>query len=221
MKPILFNTEMVQAILDGRKTTTRRVIKPQPRYIKASGRWVYQIPEKQVHAGCCTAVCSASREWWEYLMHDQFPYQLGDILYVRETFCPYDAGHVINGVKYAYKADSTPESEEVRKAYGYKWKPSIFMPKDAARIFLKVTDVKAEQLHDITEEQIKQEGIEFVSGYDVRDIPLNTWDYFEMLFKRLWNSTIKKSDLPLYGWDANPWVWVISFERCEKPKEEA
>ena len=91
-----------------------------------------------------------------------------------------------------------------------KWKPSIHMPKEAARIWLKVTDVRVERLQDMTSEQISREGVEveyphMLNGEEKR-----------YAFSTLWNSTIKKSDIDRYGWDANPYVWVISFERCEK-----
>ena len=192
MKPILFNTEMVKAILDGRKTMTRRIIKPQP------------INGRMTAAGFLKAI-PEHMDWGGKVVKP--PYQPGDILYVRETFCPYDVDHVINGVKYAYKADSTPGSEETRKAYGYKWKPSIFMPKEAARVFLRVIGVKAERLQDITDEEAEKEGC-------------NDATSTAMGFSYVWDSTVKKVDLDKYGWGANPWVWVYEFERCEKPKEE-
>jgi len=86
------------------------------------------------------------------------------------------------------------------------------MPKEAARIWLKVTDVRVERLQDMTSEQISREGVEVeyphvLNGEEKR-----------YAFSTLWNSTIKKSDIDRYGWDANPYVWVISFERCEKPE---
>ena len=83
------------------------------------------------------------------------------------------------------------------------------MPKEAARIFLRVTDVRVERLQDITSDQIDREGVEteypFVLNGEER----------RYAFSQLWNSTIKKSDLYRYGWEANPWVWVIEFSRCE------
>lgn len=188
MKPILFNTEMVKAILDGRKTTTRRVIKPQP--IEQPKR---DIKNRKPLAFWTT--CDDILQRWI-----KPPYQPGDVLYVRETFCPYDADHVINSVKYAYKADATPDSEEARKAYGYKWKPSIFMPKEAARIFLRVADVKAVRLQNITDAGAKAEGAK--ERHD---------------FIRIWNNTISDKDSQQLVWSANPWVWAIEFERCEKP----
>lgn len=88
-----------------------------------------------------------------------------------------------------------------------RWHPSIHMPKEAARIWLKVTSVRAERLQDITEDGAEAEGaIDRI--YTAREH-----------FIEIWDRTIKKSDLDIYGWYANPWVWVIEFERCEKPKE--
>lgn len=192
MKQILFNTDMVRAILEGRKTVTRRVVKPQPE--------ITPIP----------TFGGSYRVSMEKNLFIKPPYRPNDILYVRETWCPFDSAHVINGVKYAYKADSTPESERVRKDFGYKWRPSIHMPREAARIFLRVTDVRVEPLRDITKEDLVRdfclcrEAIETV-GRDALAGPF-------------WDATIKPVDRELYGWGANPWVRVIEFERCERPK---
>ena len=90
-----------------------------------------------------------------------------------------------------------------------RWTPSIHMPKEAARIFLKVTSVKVERLQNMDEESGLKEGIPKRGSR----LPI-------FVFMELWDSTIKKSDLDEYGWDANPWVWVIEFERCEKPESE-
>ena len=136
----------------------------------------------------------------------------GDILYVRETWHKYTK-RIGKGEScrlaefYGYKA-SVANSEDAEEP----WHPSIHMPKEAARIWLKVTDVRVERLQDITSEQISREGVEVeyphvLNGEEKR-----------YAFSTLWNSTIKKSDIDRYGWDANPYVWVISFERCEKPE---
>ena len=192
MKPMLMNTEMVKAILAGRKTVTRRLIKPQPpfdndsiylRYVKDGiGRFGQGTP------GNSCALCDR-----------KMPYQSGDVLYVRETWCK---GSLNGGAdQYFYKADDND--------FHCQWRPSIHMPKEAARIFLRVTKVRAERLQEITTDDIwYKEGIPFglcIAPYDG--------------FARLWNSTVKKADLAKYGWDANPWVWVIEFERISK--EEA
>lgn len=198
-KPILFNTQMVRAILDGRKTCTRRIVKPQP----------------TAHYG---AQCIKP------------PYQPGDILYVRETW-----SLRFDGEKYFYKADKNTSREEKRLLdyNDVKWRPSIHMPKEAARIWLKVTNVRVERLQEITEAQTEEEGFLFTppclhrTGENYCDIdgPCGSKIKYcdmsagELFGKVLWDSTIKKSDIDIYGWDVNPWVWVIEFERCEKPKE--
>lgn len=190
-KPMLFNTEMVQATLDGRKTSTRRLIKPQP---KLSSRFIDGRIEEPI----------------EYPIghvdiRERANYKVGDILYVRETVCKYDKDHIIDGEKYAYKANSTEFSEEIRKSYGYQWRPSIHMPKEAARIFLRVTDVRVERLQDIENGwNFAEEGI--VEEHGFRSEMVND-------FMNRWDSTIKKQDLEQYGWEANPWVWVYKFKR--------
>lgn len=217
IKPILFNTEMVLAILDGRKTCSRRLVKPQPKsklcYTFAgsdSDTWGY--PNRTAH------------EIWgeEFKLPNDIteeelskrwnpPYHTDDILYVRETWCGLpvnEAGHMRGHTIYYYKADG-----ELRpKGWRGTWHPSIHMPKEASRIWLKVTDVRVERLQEITSEQICREGVEVeyphvLNGEEKR-----------YAFSRLWDSTIKKSDLDRYGWNASPWVWVIEFERCEKPE---
>lgn len=194
VKQILFNTDMVRAILEDRKTVTRRVMKPQPRAIYYDGKvydddGLYVVAENQ-NGG---------------VEQIELPYRPGDILYVRETWQknPYGIGW-----PYFYKASP----EEFDHAPD-KWHPSIHMPREAARIFLRVTDVRVERLQDITEEQALLEGArkEYQHYYD------NIVTAREV-FRGIWDSTIKPADRALYGWDANPWVWVIEFERCGKPE---
>lgn len=199
--PILFNTEMVRAILDGRKCCTRRVVKfPVNRYtnnVPLADKIVLQELR-------CDKANFLEEPFFSFGMN--LPYQPGDILYVRETF--YEDGDCI-----LYKADN-------EKLTGYrnmrgedilvKWHPSIHMPKEAARIWLKVTNVRVERLQEITETQAQAEGCN--SGL------LTGACTARGQFEDLWNSTIKKSDLGQHGWDANPYVWVIEFERCEKPE---
>lgn len=196
MKPILFNTEMVKAILDGRKATTRRVIKPQPvKFVEVSNGLL---------AGCrCDNLYP---DYGGRLI--KCPYEKGDILYVRETFCS-----AYDGEAYFYFADKCTNREQ-KKLLDYDdvcWRPSIHMPKEAARIFLKVTEVRAERLQDIDDEGAKSEGANINAGFEekMRQGAIDR-------FAEIWNSTVKKSDLGNYGWNANPWVWVISFERSEK-----
>lgn len=225
IKPILFNTEMVRAILDGRKSCTRRLVKPQPdEKQKFPLGFVTDSTEKK-EVGCFgfgTNECGGSIQY----VKPPYGYAPGDILYVRETWCALpvnEAGHMRGHCVYYYRADGDLRPEGWRG----KWRPSIHMPKEAARIWLKVTDVRVERLQDITEEQACMEGTD---PWDEVCYENNGWHPTfsdpdsggdpNMVdgFHKLWNSTIKKADLDRYGWDANPWVWVIEFERCEKPK---
>lgn len=204
MKPILFNTEMVRAILDGRKTQTRRVVKE--RILDA----YYDYDDY------CTSVIPTdvpcSRYYEKEFFLEKCAYRTGDILYVREAFCP----NYFEDLTPAYKADYYKEHicDVVPEP---KWRPSIHMPKAAARLFLKVTDVRVERLQKISREDAISEGA--YGGIDRHD-PLDDPNLgFEIEdFVSLWDSTIKPKDLVQSGWEANPWVWVIAFERCEKPE---
>lgn len=202
-KPILFNTEMVRAILDGRKTMTRRCVKfingKNPNwtgYVK-DGLMIYNGTNEP-----CIKPCQ---------------YHPGDIMYVRETW-----GEGYEEGTYIYKADdklaNLPEFKESSKLI---YHPSIHMPKEATRIFLKVTNVRVERLEDMTNKDALKEGAQGVKcdhaglgAYGCTDCMNTGWLEPPILeFVGIWNSTIKKSDLDRYGWDANPWVWVIEFER--------
>lgn len=229
IKPILFNTEMVRAILDGRKTCARRVIKPQP---KARLCYTYAGSHKDC-IGKWTYPSRGVREFWgeEYKLPENIkdeelskrwnpPYHTDDILYVRETWKKAPNGY------YYYEDWQRNDIADVTK-----WKPSIHMPKEAARIWLKVTSVRVERLQEMKPVDVIKEGA-YPDCWDC----LNTYgesgsqccygteeqcsqcDEVMMEWEKLWTSTIKKSDLDSYGWSANPWVWVIEFERCEKPK---
>ena len=209
IKPILFNTEMVRAILDGRKTCTRRLVKPQPdeKHTYPLG-FVTDSTEKK-EMGCFGFGIG---EYGGSIKYVKTPYQPGDTLYVRETWCGLpvnEAGHMRGHTTYYYKADG-----ELRpKGWRGTWHPSIHMPKEAARIWLKVTEVRVERLQEITPQGAWKEGARCSCLHPVPDCAGN-----KTAFVNIWNSTIKKADLDRYGWDANPWVWVIEFERCEKPE---
>lgn len=201
--PILFNTEMVRAILDGRKCCTRRVVKfPVNRYtnnVPLADKIVLQELR-------CDKANFLEEPFFSFGMN--LPYQPGDTLYVRETWCALpvnEAGHMRGHCVYYYRADGDLRPEGWRG----KWHPSIHMPKEAARIWLKATDVRVERLQEMWASDVPKEGIYFNKP--------TTADEMLMAFAKLWNSTIKKSDLDCYDWDANPWVWVIEFKRCEKP----
>ncbi len=210
MKPILYNTEMVRAILAGRKTQTRRLIKAGDHAI--------------LHGGTFLGSPDGPKYGVELDNHGVIvaPYQKGDVLYVRETWMEY-AGKG----DYIYFADMDDIDLASLKHAGFRWHPSIHMPKAAARIFLRVTDVRAERLQEITAEGARSEGIRCynVGMGEVAYSAAQSYEdagnvFFEDpvgAFATLWVNTIKIADLPRYGWAANPWVGVICFERCEKP----
>ena len=222
IKPMLFNTEMVRAILDGRKACTRRLVKPQPdeKHTFPLG-FVTDSTEKK-EAGCFGFGID---EYGGSIQYAKPPYLGGDIIYIRETWTE-ECG------KYYYRADYDSDYLDPCETLsgGYpascrnhpgcdgcmatstriQWHPSIHMPKEAARIWLKVTDVRVERLQEMWASDVPKEGIFFTKP--------TTADGMLQAFADLWNSTIKKSDLDRYGWDANPYVFVIEFERCEKPE---
>ena len=226
IKPILFNTEMVRAILDGRKSCTRRLVKPQP-----NEKHTYQLgfvtdSTEKKEVGCFGFGID---EYGGSIQYAKPPYQPGDILYVRETWGISNLNYESKIAYIVYRASEEQENEGCRKVHlpdekfekmyesmaesEPEWHPSIHMPKEAARIWLKVTDVRVERLQDITADSIRNEGLSSLAVHcGDMEIALKEWE-------NLWNSTIKKSDIDRYGWGANPWVWVIEFERCKKPEE--
>lgn len=207
--PILFNTEMVRAILDGRKSCTRRLVKF---FSGENPRWTGYIKDGLMLYNGKNEPCIRKA-----------PYQPGDILYVRETWKKAPNGY------YYYEDWQRNDIADVTK-----WKPSIHMPKEAARIWLKVTDVRVERLQDIDEDGVWDEGFRFtppcltrvsadghtcdLDGPCMSSIKYCDMTMGELFGRELWNSTIKKSDLDRHGWDANPYVWVVEFERCAKPE---
>ena len=235
IKPILFNTEMVRAILDGRKDATRRIVKG---FIPDDAVWGYTAFTPKGYISCRGTFADKYGEKFFKL-----PCEPGDILYVRETWqCwrahRYEATADIrfraggDDVRLQFANGNTDSIDRldydtfVHKWFSHnrEWKPSLFMPKVAARIWLKVTDVRVERLQESSEDGAVKEGIYVANCKDCNapfgcdacpDEGYNEIDEFV----ELWNSTIKKFDIDRYGWDANPWVWVIEFERCEKPEE--
>lgn len=194
-KPMLFNTEMVRAILDGSKTQTRRLVKNIP----------LQEPYFEVVDGTPYA-CDGDGEWHPAVEFS--PIQKGDVLYVRETFVK-DVG------RYMYKANYSDTEKFYMNGREIKmvWRPSIHMPKEAARLFLRVKDVRIERLQDMSIEDALAEGINRNGLLTVfGPIEYNKAKVWGRM-GTLWNSTIKPADLPKYGWEANPWVWRYTFER--------
>lgn len=213
MKPILFNTEMVRAILDGRKTVTRRVVAPRHLDVLNSPyhREHPETPDQVLLEKLCEPPCRP-----------------GDVLWVRETWAGMFG-------KIVYRADY---KEPVNTGF---WRPSIHMPKRAARLFLCVTDVRVERLQSSFVEQgstifeLRAEGVSL--SEECRDC-INTYgspccnddadeggsecgmlDDVRGDFADLWDSTLKPSQIETLGWAANPWIWRVEFERCGKPEE--
>lgn len=234
--PILFNTEMVRAILKDRKTVTRRLVKPQP--ILDGFFW-------KIGGAAWSNNISSLHPMPFHSLYNRMPCHTGDILYVRETWrvgawdihnqmiaFDYKDGtfgelvHIRDRILFERLVDQS--REEARKSkckYSgvdfiwrkgespCRWRPSIHMPKEAARIWLKVTDVRVERLQEINELGGRREG--FVNDICLED---GTGKSAVKHFADLWDSTIKKADIDKYGWKADPWVWVIEFEMCEKPE---
>ncbi len=225
IKPILFNTDMVRAILDGRKTVTRRLIKlPKDNKYVFTGKTYPLVAGKHGEEYLYAKFRNQSDGVAQSI---KCPYRVNDILYVRETWCwcpCWDCGMDTEEGCCDKTADKFyNHSKGEMGCYGYKasfkddeqpfdrWYPSIHMPKEAARIFLKVTDVRVERLQDIDDKGAYEEGageknVIYQIGGRVCE------------FVKIWQSTVDKKLLDTYGWDANPWVWVIEFEQCEKPQ---
>lgn len=195
-KPILFNTEMVKAILEDRKTQTRRLVKPKHR--SAAG---FNVCFSKA-TGEITGVYDFDEDERMYDDPTQAPFQPGDVLWVRETWTEMPYG-------FAYRADGEePDGWDGND----HWYPSIHMPKEAARLFLRVTGVRCERLQEITSGQAVAEGIQS----NLRS-PSEAADAL-IAFEALWNSTVRQDAMKRWGWNANPWVWVIEFECIDKPK---
>ena len=209
LKPILFNTQMVRALLEGRKKVTRRVVKPQP----PAASIVSKI-------GKAYGWSRGKDSQPKYLMKQ--PYQTGDVLWVRETWCEVMG----RKGKYLYRAYAGERDDTRDYAIALNtWRPSIHMPREAARIFLRVTGVRVERLQDITEAGAKAEGA--VKAYPYTNTETGKTAYMQSEdatyrggFSCIWNSTIKSKDRPVYGWEANPWVWVIEFEQIGREEVE-
>ncbi|WP_242961308.1 hypothetical protein [Clostridium beijerinckii] len=210
-KPILFNTDMVKAILEGRKTTTRRIIKNvgNRELLEHEGEYYKFGYRSNAVAGTIYSAINWCKPKFE----------IGDILYVRETWLAHSRG--VNTLAFKYKADSEVNDcisftkERFNKFYKFadqeKWQPSLFMPKEAARIFLKIKKIYPERLKMIEAGECKNEGIKL--DFEITD-SFTASEYISA-FEDLWNSTLNKSQVK-YMWHENPWVWVIEFERVEK-----
>lgn len=213
MIPMLFNTEMTDAIQNDRKTETRRLIKG------ALTEWpfeelgedcvmVYTDKHGVEHEKDAPGLWATFEGWDGATDYPMFkaPCKPGDVIWVRECWATTPDGH-----GYLYRANMTEEAKQVEK-----WRPSIHMPYEAARLFLKVKEVRVEHLQDITEEGAAQEGL--YKGWRLHgrgSLALTA----RQAFMWLWE-TMTRDSPAAESWALNPWVWVIEFERCEKPKEE-
>ncbi|MGP0824383.1 hypothetical protein ACJ8PP_06020 [Serratia sp. CY82423] len=205
-RPVIFNGEMVRAILDGRKTQTRRAI---------SDRHFHLIDVASQVGECYPLESGIDHANSQSYYREYCPFgQVGDRLWVRETFMDL-TGTGIEATTgkfegFAYRADTPAGSygDEVRKEYGLKWTPSLHMPRKACRILLEITAVRVERLNDISEEDAKAEGVA-----PSQHIITPPEALYRVGFLKLWQS--------IYGeesWGANPWVWVIEFRRVEVEK---
>ena len=215
---------MVRALLEGRKTVTRRVVKPQPvldgNLWKVGGAaWSDSVLSVPVMLG--------------HSLYNRAPYQPGDVLWVRETFRVDYLSNIVGSGRVRYKADgsyvdihfSADRYDMMRRAHRMVWRSSENMPREAARIFLRVTGVRVERLQVITEEDAKAEGAEKMYPYTDPETGktaflLHENGTYRAGFSQIWDSTIPKRpsmfERYLYYWEYNPWVWVIEFERIEK-----
>ena len=208
--PILFSAPMVRAILTGQKTQTRRVVKPQPAYVCSD--WTFDAEPGDV----------VMYHWWPYRLREsrgrnkraageltpvriKCPYgQPGDMLWVRETWRLWDskADSVIKGCLKEYDLDYLKTCYvEYRATTDHDegpWRPSIYLPRWASRLILHVKDVRVERLQDISYEDAQAEGVD------------------PSRFAELWNTINAKRG---FGWENNPWVWVVTFKNLDIPTD--
>lgn len=237
-RPIIMSAPMVRAILDGRKTQTRRVIKPQP-----------ELPEPDCHrdhtpkhpAPYWDAYCSErptpsnprgmSDQWCAWQVDDRqclpcfrCPYGApGDRLWMRETYCPVDDREFGGEQWIDYRATPRYEAEhpagwenDPSDPAALKWRSSMFMPRSASRITLEITDVRVQRVCEITEADARAEGHPITwdgKGYDPPPPEVDSWQgYGRYSFSLHWITLNAKRG---FGWAENPWVWCISFRRVD------
>jgi hypothetical protein len=209
-RPILFNADMVRALLDVRKTQTRRIVKPQPtvnvdhfRHVttcRKTGRMEWQACNREGKP-----VFAFKKKPCFVSEIAQCPYgQPGDRLWVREAF----ADGLCTKSTLACRATHRPSDLDEGWDDPIKWKPSIFMPRSYSRITLEIVSVRVERLQDISEADAKAEGV--IGKEQAAENGLSWYDKPRRAFRFLWQS-INGAD----SWDANPWVWVVEFKRVE------
>jgi len=220
-RPILFNTEMVQAILSDRKTNTRRIAKPHLKNRIIKNIWYGKVLGfKGEHW-----VTSYENDVTNYVDYTKPPCSVGDTLWVRETWSIQECEKCHAGIpalggeckcEYVYRTNYGITEDDTFPPSMYKWRPSIHMPRKAARLFLKVTNVRVERIWNITEEDAKAEGVKSYWAEPHRDdapfigaakelgadLCLTRREAFQQLWDSIYNN-----------WSANPWVFVIEFER--------
>ncbi|MFU3591262.1 hypothetical protein ACM7KK_29605 [Pseudomonas aeruginosa] len=215
-RPILFTGPMVRAILEGRKTVTRRVVKPQPDFL---GSMVDpNTPFKTLDAGLHARITCPYGEPGDRLWVRESWWQAGDW---QSTYPEDDTGAWFGSKRIVYSADGAPPNEpnhhypnglrngtysaaEPNKIWRHR--PSIHMPRWASRILLEITAVRVERLQDITRSDIRAEGLECPPELRSDDVSPNYRDWYPEAWRELWESTGG-------NWDANPWVWVVEFKR--------
>lgn len=228
-KPIIFSApQSIPAIMDGRKTMTRRVVKGAYPY------WRFETLDDcatitKIRANGDEYGIDVEGTWATFYDADgviefpmiKAPYQVGDVLWVKEAFRVDYLSNIVGTGRVHYKADDSyhdicfaPEQYDVmRRANKHGWRSPRYMPKAAARNFLLVTAVRVDRLQDILCGDMKREGC----------IPATvTGGQYEQwqreYFKPLWDSLNAKRDGGIYAWDKNPWVWVYTFKKIPKPE---
>ena len=221
MKGKVFDAEMVQAILKGDKAQFREPLK-KPFEVHPNGYIT------KPHGN-------------ERLVPYEPPYQVGDIIYVKETWKIQSMSNFDKRIKFMFKAEPSGKLKETYvpnerynalMKYECKngWQPPLYMPKEAARIFLKIKDIKAQRVQDITEDEVFKEGMvtdeledmiqgkeDMARGLKQSNVPVFETNYYREAFKNKWDIKYQSRG---YEWNKNPWVWCITFEKVEKPLHE-
>jgi hypothetical protein len=231
-KGMIFSTESVRAILDGRKTMTRRVVKPQPPEKGTEVNRVVvgettQVKVFEINKGGKKQVYDPEKykaTWLHYLEEMEIcdrctglaksPLNVGDIAYVKETWARVSIpdGTTARKLIYIYRADKP------QHPYLVKWRSPLFMPKEAARIWLKVVSVRAERLQAISNQDLLAEGVRSgVFATCIVSLEKNAGDMLREYIDT-WQKLNAKKDGGIYAWERNPYVWVYEFERVEKPE---
>lgn len=201
-RPIIFSAEMVKAVLSGRKKQTRRVIKPVP--VTSDGMLAREVP-----------VWLYPKEFVKYC-----PYgQVGDRLWVKQAFALNYKGQVLTKAEKEYVSEMLDITEQT-KSLDIKWTPSIFMPRKLSFLTLEITEVRVERVQEISEEDAIAEGVEYKTTNEHAYLRVlsqgkanrGNWPTPQESFGNLWDSFNAKRG---YGWEVNPWVWVVSFKKLE------